>query len=268
MERNISTKQLDLKDTLIHYNKPELISKHLPKAKSNFHGLSSLKIAVAKESEYVIPPADKSACTEEILDYIFPPNQWEENGNLWRQTISSDPVTTEGIAKLSERLDEFLKEQKAKEDGIDAIRAKLFGQFFDEIIRIETVICGERGLLLGRVRDDVKYTLAVYRKLFESCMGYALRKSLQATQKKEDETKTLLGLKDNNMFLQHEIADMKTKTATFQIEINLQREAEKKKHEDSLAYLKEINMQLKDKLRALIVKQKRRDASVEHRKST
>ena len=31
--------------------------------------------------------------TEEILDSILPPREWEEGGQLWRQSVSSTPAT-------------------------------------------------------------------------------------------------------------------------------------------------------------------------------
>ncbi len=31
--------------------------------------------------------------TEEILDSILPPREWEEEGKLWRQSVSSTPAT-------------------------------------------------------------------------------------------------------------------------------------------------------------------------------
>ena len=31
--------------------------------------------------------------TEEVLDSILPPREWEEDGKLWRQSVSSTPAT-------------------------------------------------------------------------------------------------------------------------------------------------------------------------------
>lgn len=52
----------------------------------------------------------------------------------------------------------------------------------DEIIRQVTVNCAERGLLLLRVRDEMRMTLAAYQTLYESSIAFGMRKALQAEQ--------------------------------------------------------------------------------------
>lgn len=60
----------------------------------------------------------------------------------------------------------------------------------DELIRQVTVNCAERGLLLLRVRDEIRMTLAAYQTLYESSVAFGMRKALQAEQGKVDnETK-------------------------------------------------------------------------------
>lgn len=49
----------------------------------------------------------------------------------------------------------------------------------DELIRQVTVNCAERGLLLLRVRDEIKMTLAAYQTLYESSIAFGMRKALQ-----------------------------------------------------------------------------------------
>ena len=56
----------------------------------------------------------------------------------------------------------------------------------EEIIRQVTISCGERGLLLLRIRDEIRMTLAAYQTLYESSVAFGMRKSLQAEQGKAD----------------------------------------------------------------------------------
>lgn len=49
-----------------------------------------------------------------------------------------------------------------RESGICPIREELHNQCFDEIIRQVTIDGPERGLLLMRVRDELKMTIAAY----------------------------------------------------------------------------------------------------------
>jgi len=58
--------------------------------------------------------------------------------------------------------------------------------FADELIRQVTINCAERGLLLLRVRDEIRMTIAAYQTLYESSVAFGMRKALQAEQGKTD----------------------------------------------------------------------------------
>ncbi len=47
------------------------------------------------------------------------------------------------------------------------MREELFSQAFDEIIRQVTISSAERGLVLHRVRDELKMTIAAYQTLYQ-----------------------------------------------------------------------------------------------------
>lgn len=56
----------------------------------------------------------------------------------------------------------------------------------DELIRQMTINCAERGLLLLRVRDEIRMTIASYQTLYESSIAFGMRKALSAEQTKAD----------------------------------------------------------------------------------
>ena len=62
------------------------------------------------------------------------------------------------------------------------MRRELYAQCFDELIRQCTINCVERGLLLLRVRDELRMTLHAYQTLYESSIAFGIRKALQAEQ--------------------------------------------------------------------------------------
>ena len=62
------------------------------------------------------------------------------------------------------------------------MRRELYSQCFDELIRQSTINCLERGLLLLRVRDDLRMTLIAFQTLYESSIAFGLRKALRAEQ--------------------------------------------------------------------------------------
>lgn len=68
----------------------------------------------------------------EVLNRILPPREWEKDGKFWRQKISKIPATKLEVVQLSERLDSYLEQFKAREVGICPIKRELFGQCFSK----------------------------------------------------------------------------------------------------------------------------------------
>jgi hypothetical protein len=52
---------------------------------------------------------------------------------------------------------------QARETGICPVREELYSQCMDELIRQVTINCAERGLLLLRVRDEMRMSIAAYQ---------------------------------------------------------------------------------------------------------
>merc|ERR1712000_196698 len=103
--------------------------------------------------------------TEDVLNSILPPRESKEEGSLWVQYVSPIPATKMDVINLQEELDKRLQQRQARETGICPIREELYSQCFDELIRQVTINCAERGLLLLRVRDEIKMTIQAYQTL-------------------------------------------------------------------------------------------------------
>ena len=129
---------------------------------------------------------DSNPSLSETLNSMFLPREWEENGKRFIQYVSPEPATREKARDLFKALDEKIKERQAREKGICPVREELYSQCFDEIIRQVTIECPERGLLLLRVRDEIKMTIASYQTLYESAILFGIRKQLQAEAGKEE----------------------------------------------------------------------------------
>ena len=133
-----------------------------------------------------LPPIESNPSFTETLNAMFLPREWEENGKKFIQYVSPEPATREKARDLFKALDEKIKERQAREKGICPVREELYSQCFDEIIRQVTIECPERGLLLLRVRDEIKMTIASYQTLYESAILFGIRKQLQAESGKEE----------------------------------------------------------------------------------
>merc|ERR1719387_2000511 len=160
-----------------------------------------------------LAPSSKQAPTqtEDILNSILPPREWTENGQLWVQYVSSTPATRLDVINLQEALDQRLQQRQARETGICPIREELYAQTFDELIRQVTINCAERGLLLLRVRDEIRMTIAAYQTLYESSIAFGMRKALQAEQGKADMEKKIEELEEEKKDLERQVNELKSK---------------------------------------------------------
>ena len=104
--------------SLVRYNNPVLIDKHsdtpspAPGAGTGKPGKDGKggdegggqkgrpKSAADTTSDAASIAAKQRSETEEILDSILPPREWEENGQLWRQSVSSTPATRLDVINL------------------------------------------------------------------------------------------------------------------------------------------------------------------------
>lgn len=145
---------------------------------------------------------------EDILGQILPARQWEKDGNLWISNISSTPATRLDVINLQAKLDKKLTELQARETGICPIREELYSQCFDELIRQVTINCAERGLLLLRVRDELRMTIEAYQTLYESSVAYGLRKALRAQQDKEEIQDQINEVQGESKSLQENIQEL------------------------------------------------------------
>lgn len=106
-----------------------------------------------------LAPLDAKPNSDDILNAILPPREWSETGKHYIQYVSHQPASRVDVARLREMLDQKLMERQARESGICPVREELFSQCFDEIIRQVTLGEPERGLLLLRVRDEIRMTI-------------------------------------------------------------------------------------------------------------
>lgn len=138
----------------------------------------------------------------QILNVILPPLYFKnENGELCCQHVVTSPATQSDITELQKRLDEELIRNQVRETGLCPLRERLYKECFDELIRQITVNSSHRGIMLVRVRDEMKTVTETYQKLYMSALAYGIRIALEGfdkdaqlkneIQKYEDEVRTL-----------------------------------------------------------------------------
>merc|ERR1711988_347768 len=190
--------------------------------------------------------------TEDILNSILPPREWTEDGQLWVQYVSSTPATRLDVINLQEQLDQRLQQRQARETGICPVRDELYAQCFDELIRQVTINCAERGLLLLRVRDEIRMTIAAYQTLYESSIAFGMRKALQAEQGKADMEAKVKQLEAEKEDLEHQVQELTSRCEMIQKREAEQRAMNERKHADEVEKLKAVNEQLKSNLESML----------------
>lgn len=179
-----------------------------------------------------------------------------EDTQLWIQQVSSTPSTRMDVVHLQEQLDLKLQQRQARETGICPVRRELYSQCFDELIREVTINCAERGLLLLRVRDEIRMTIAAYQTLYESSVAFGMRKALQAEQGKSDMERKIADLETEKRDLERQVNEQKAKCEATEKRESERRQVEEKKHNEEIQFLKRTNQQLKAQLEGIIAPKK------------
>ena len=178
--------------------------------------------------------------------------EWTEDGQLWVQYVSSTPATRLDVINLQEALDQKLQQRQARETGICPIREELYAQCFDELIRQVTINCAERGLLLLRVRDEIRMTIAAYQTLYESSIAFGMRKALMAEQKKADMEANIKTLETETKDLERQVQELREKCDAIEKREADRRKADEAKHQEEVEFLKQNNEKLKSSLESLL----------------
>ncbi|KAL3311066.1 Axonemal dynein light intermediate polypeptide 1 [Cichlidogyrus casuarinus] len=238
---------MNVNTSLIKYDPPVLMSR----ADDKKAALKNPKADTKHSAPGIVSKGSDikaSSQTEEVLNSILPPREWCDSGQLWVQHVSSTPATRLDVINLQEELDRRLQQRQARETGICPVRRELYTQVFDELIRQVTINCAERGLLLLRVRDEIRMTIAAYQTLYESSVAFGMRKALQAEQGKADMDRKIEELEQDKKELERHVNDLKAKCDQVEKRAAEQRMVEEKKHQDEIQFLKRNNQQLKAQL--------------------
>ena len=129
-------------------------------------------------------------------------------------------------------------ERQARESGICPVREELFSQCFDEIIRQVTISEPERGLLLLRVRDEIKMTISAYQTLYQSAVTFGMRKQLQAEHGKAELENKIEELESKKTKLENKVIELKSKIDAIENRNKERKEIEQKKRDEEIEFLK------------------------------
>jgi len=199
----------------------------------------------------------KKSNEEECLNTFLPPREFTQDGQLWIQEVSATPATRIDVINLQDSLDSRLQQRGARETGICPIREELFAQCFDEIIRQIAIQCIERGLLLVRVRDELRMTKQAYQTLYESAIAYGMRKALQAEQEKIEMAEKIKSLENENQELERSVESLEKHIEDTETKDKEDREKSEKLHQENVDALKKSIQAVKDELQSQLAAPKK-----------
>ena len=158
-------------DSLIEYSTPKELEdeSEIPRIRSQLD----------KRKRH-LPPIESKPDFKALLNIIIPPLFFQNEGKHFVQYVSHNEASREDVTALQTTLDQKLLARQARENGICPIRKELHNQCFDEIIRQETIDCPERGMLLMKVRDELKMTVSAYETLYQSSVNFGMNKQSKA----------------------------------------------------------------------------------------
>lgn len=188
---------------------------------------------------------------DDMVNSMLPPREWTQESGTWMQYVSKEPATRLDVITLQELLDKRLLERQARETGICPVREDLYQQCFDELIRQVTLDGPERGLLLLRVRDEIRMTIDAYKILYESSVTFGVRKQLQAEQGMADLEKSVEALEEKKKALESQVAELRNKVEITEKRGNERKALEDKKRFEELDFLRYQGQHLDSFLRQL-----------------
>jgi len=251
-EQNIT-----LISSLVKYDTPYLISSTAKNKKT----LEDLKESEEKSNEYlrkIINKDDDDSLSnfkysvKDALNRLLPPKKITDKDQEWVQYVTCTPVAKSDVVNLQENLERKLQTEQARETGICPIREKLYTECFDELIRQITLNCLERGILLTRIKKELKMTINSYQSLYESSIAYGIRTLLLAEEEKKKLTDEIGNIEKECGDLESEIFEIDEKLRKHKEEDDAERKQLKLEHqqiiEENRAKGKAIKEKLRDKL--------------------
>ncbi|KAJ1444821.1 axonemal dynein light chain [Pelagophyceae sp. CCMP2097] len=144
---------------------------------------------------------------------MLPPREWTQASGTWMQYVDKSPADRDAVLRLQRKLDELLNDRQARVSGMCEVRAYLYRQACDELVRHVALDCPERGLLLLRARDERRMALDAWGCVFDESMGFGLRKAVESEPGAGEARDRAEALRSGNDALKRQIAELQKQAA-------------------------------------------------------
>ena len=184
----------------------------------------------------------------EVINSMFPPIEFTEDGKGYTQSVSVSPVTKSDVKKLRLQLENLLQSRKARSVGVCLIRSEIYSQCFDEVLRQVTIDSNARGRLLMRVREHYKMTVNAYKDLYNTTLDWGNRKANQVHEGVPDLLVYHDQLVEKRRDLELQANDLQIKLDNLEKKLAEAKQIREKDHADEIAFLKRIGQMTKPQI--------------------
>ena len=183
-----------------------------------------------------------------VLNMILPPR---DLGRGWVQMASPEVPTRGSVRELTAHFEFRLKDAKARATGLCAVRGIIYSMLFDEMLRQVAVDCPERGLLMMRLRNELRMTTDAYQALYEASVGLGRRKSIEAERGKQEMADKIQALRGTKSTLQAEVRRLEAKLTAMERCCLEQQQADRKKYTEEMSFLQYTAKRLEEQEEAI-----------------
>merc|ERR1712146_652096 len=110
---------------------------------------------------------------------------------------------------------------------------------------------GERGLLLLRVRDEIRMSIAAYQTLYQSSVTFGTRKQLQSEQGKAETEALIAEQEEQKRQREARVVELKNKLDAIERREQERRTIDERKRKEEIDFLKHQGQHLESFSRAL-----------------
>lgn len=117
--------------------------------------------------------------------------------------------------------------------------------YVDEVIRQVAINSPDRGLLLLRVRDEIRMTLAGYQALYENAVWFGRSNADEGYENKEELLKHYRDIENKVLEARAEVEEMRLEVDATRRTLKERREMDAKRHAEEVQFIKRANQQIK-----------------------
>lgn len=182
--------------------------------------------------------------TDKVLDCVLPPRSYEVDGSVRQFRVVHEQISRQQLSDLRNVFDFKLQDSKARSQGLCPVRSSIHSMLFDEILRQVTIDCPERGLLLMRIRDELRMTTDAHAALYDASVAFSARKMHEAVQKVPEMRARIDELTADTTVLKTELRRLEAKHAAMVRCVEEQQQADQKKFQEEKLFMERTQQRL------------------------